>query len=537
MLKVGRRENEKENMTEKTVPARGKKRQRIGELLVEHGLINTGQLKDALKMQAQAGGQLGSILVEMGHITTDDLLIFLSQQLGIPSANLLKKEISPELLHLMPLEQIKAMKVIPIGLDENTVTLAMSNPGDLISIRDIEFSLRKKVIPVVVPSSQMEAAIHSISLHPEDYLKGADIEKDVHKPELEKSPPLSTLLKFLSTSPATDMLLVAGSPPSLKLGGNIWRMSMAPLTAYDCERYARELLSEKDWEDFEHGYDSNLTVTFPEFGRFRINLYRQRTSISITLRPIADILPSPEELGLPDRIKEYALASQGLILIASPAGHGKTTTLAAIVDLINTQRRCNIVTLEDPVEYLHTHKKSNVNQRKIGLDARSLEEGLAHVFRQDPDVIVIDEIKGADNFAVALEAADTGHLVLASVRSGSIASVLEMIIRAFPPHHQRFIRERLANSLLFVMSQRLVPLKDGKARTLACEMLTPDKNIRNLIRAGKTEQIEAGTLTGVGDYTSLEASLTDLLLSGLITFEQGLSSAQNRELYKSLAKA
>ncbi|MDP2754146.1 MAG: ATPase, T2SS/T4P/T4SS family, partial [Nitrospirota bacterium] len=373
-------------MVENKMSPIGKKKQRLGELLIEQGLISTIQLKDALRRQSQVGGQIGSILVEMGLITIDDLLNFLNKQLGVPSVNLFKVDITPELLKLMPLEKFKTMKVIPLGIDENSVTLAMVNPHDMISIRDIEFSIGKKVNPVVVPASQMEVAIQSLMTNPEIGIVGESIEKEARRAETKKAPKLMSLLKYLADSPATDILLTAGVPPSIKLSNDIKRASMDPLTPLDCERYARELTSEKDWEIFTQKGDCDLAVTYPEVGRFRVNFYKQRHSISITLRHIKDNLPSLKELNLPDWLEEYAMKTQGLILISGSAGHGKTTTLAAMVDFINTTRKCNIITLEDPIEYLHKHKKSNVNQREIGLDTESFYEGLKHVFRQDPDV-------------------------------------------------------------------------------------------------------------------------------------------------------
>jgi twitching motility protein PilT len=523
-------------MIEKMMQAHGKKKLRLGELLVENGLINTNQLKDALKKQAQTGGQIGSILVEMGYIATDDLLSFLSRQHGVPSANLLKINISHELLKLMPFEKIKTMKVIPINIDETSVTLAMVNPRDMISIRDIEFSLGKKVIPVVVPASQMDAAIQSITSHPESILTGENIEKEVHKTETGQAPSLMSLLKFLVTSPATDMLLTAGIPPSIKLSNDIKRTSTAPLTPSDCERYARELMTERDWEIFVRKGDYDFAVTFPEIGRLRVNLYRQRNSISITLRLIIDILPSLEELGLPEWIKQYVLMPQGLIIVAGPAGHGKTTTLAAMVDIINTQRKCNIITLEDPIEYLHKHKRSNVNQREIGLDTQTFHEGLKHIFRQDPDVIVIGEIRDAESSAIALQAADTGHLVIATVHASTAASTIERIINLFPPDQQYLIRTRIADSLLFVLSQRLVPLQNSEGRVLAYEKIINTYSVKNLIRESKTHQIKSQMMTGTEEYASLEAALAKLSLSGLIKFEEGLRFSENKQFYKDLTK-
>lgn len=518
------------------MPLPGKKKQRLGELLVESGLITTNQLKDALKRQAQTGGQLGSLLVELGFIKTDDLLNFLSQQLGIPSANLFKMDILPEILKIMPLEKIKSMKVIPISHDESSITLAMVNPRDIISIRDIEFSLGKKVNPVVVPSSQMEAAIQSLMSRPEIGITGKNLQKEICKAETTKAPPLMSLLKYLASSPATDMLLTAGIPPSIKLSNDIKRASMDYLTPFDCERYAKELMSEKDWEAFIQKGDYDLAVTYPEIGRFRVNFYKQRNSISITLRHIKDILPTLEELHLPDWIKEYVLMPQGLILVSGPAGHGKTTSLAAMVDIINSNRRCNIITLEDPIEYLHKHKKSNVNQREIGLDTISFYEGLKHVFRQDPDVIVVGDMRDPDSFDVALQAADIGHLVITTVHASTAAATIERIINIFPPHQQNLIRTRIADNLLFVLSQRLVPLKKGDGRVLAYEKIINSFGMKNLIRKGKTHQIKSQMLTGSEEYSSLESSLAKLYNAGLIKFEDGLLFAENKQFYKDQAK-
>ncbi len=519
------------------MPVPTRKKQRLGELLIEKGLINSNQLKDALKKQAQTGGHIGSILTEMGVISTDDLLNCLSQQFETPSANLFKTSISPETIRILPLEKIKSMKVIPIDIDESSITLAMVNPRDTISIRDIEFSLGKEVNAIVVPSSQMEAVIQSLASHPESGISGEILEKEARKAELRKAPPLMSLLKYLASSPVTDMLLTAGVPPSIKQNKDIKRASMEQLTPADCERYAKEILSERSWEDFVNKGDCDLAVTYPDIGRFRINLYRQRNSVSITIRRIADILPSMEELRLPERISKYALMPQGLIVVSGPAGHGKTTTLSVMVDIINTTRRCNIVTLEDPIEYLHKHKKSNVNQRDVGLDTESFYEGLRHVFRQDPDVIVVGEMRDPDSFAIALQAADTGHLVITTVHASGAAQSIERIINIFPTHQQPLIRTRLADSLLFVLSQRLVPRKEGEGRVLAYEWLANSYGLRNLITEGKTSQFKSQMLSGTEEYISLESSLARLHFEGLITYEDGLLFAENKQFFKNQAKA
>ncbi len=518
-------------------PRKGEKRQRLGELLVEYGLINTNQLKEALRRQSQVGGQIGSILVEMGFITVDDLLDFLSRQLGVPSANLFKLDISPEILKVFPLEKIRSLKVLPISIDDSSVTLAMVNPRDMMTLNEIEFSLGKKVKPVVVPATQMEAAIRSLQSRPAAGITGEAMEKEAKRTEAQKAPQLLSLLRFLAKSPATDMFLTAGVPPSIKLHNDLKRASMDSLTPADCERYAKELMPEKGWEVFTKKGDVDFAITYPDIGRFRVNVYKQRNSISITMRHIMEIIPPLEELNLPSWIKDYALKPQGLILITGPTGHGKTTTLAAMVDIINTHRKCNIVTLEDPIEYLHKHKNSNVNQREIGLDTESFHEGLKRIFRQYPDVIVVGELRDVESFEIALHAADTGHLVISTVHANNSTSTIERIINIFPPHQQNQIRLKLADSLLLVFSQKLVPLKKGEGRILAYEKLINTYRVKNLIREAKTHQIRSQMLTGSEDYTTIDISLAELYRSDLITFKDGLLYADNEQFFRDLTIA
>ena len=512
-----------------------KKKQRLGELFIEQGLINTNQLKDALRKQAQVGGQLGSILVEMGYITTDTLLSFLSRQLGIPSVNLLNLDISRDILNLMPLETIRSMKVLPISISESSITLAMVNPRDMISIRDIEFSFGKKVNPVVVAASQMEAAIQSLASHPETGLRAETIEKEFRKAEGKKAPSLITLLKYLSSSPATDMMITAGVPPSIKVGNDLKRASMDLLTPADCEKYARELITEKDWDIFEQKGDFNIAVTFPEIGRFRVNIFKQRNSVAITLRYIRDILPTLEELNLPEWIKEYVLAPWGLILVSSPAGHGKTTTLAAMVDIINSSKKSNIITFEDPIEYLHKHKKSNVNQREIGTDTESFHKGMKYIDRQNPDVLVIGELCDAESFSLALQAANT-RLVMATVQAGSALSTIDKIINFFPLNLHNFIRTRLADNLNFIFFQRLIPLIKVEGCIPSYENIINNATVKKFIRDYKTNQIRSQMLGGAEDFTSMEASLAKLYAGGLIKYEDGLLYSENKQLYKDLTK-
>ena len=513
---------------------KGKKRQGLGKLLVEYGLITTDQLNQALKRQGQMGGQIGSILVDMGFITIDDLLNFLSKQLGVPSVNLFKLDVDKEVLKLLPIDKITTMAVLPIGIDKDSLTLAMVNPQDMTALREIEFTLGKKVHPVVVPAYQMDAATRSLRSLADEGLSGAVVAKEADRTKLRKTPELTPLLRHLIESRATDLLLTAGVPPSIKIHNEVNRLSMASLTPEDCESYAKDIMSDRDWEAFVTKGDHDFAITYSDIGRFRVNVCRQRNSVSIALRYFVESLPSLKELNLPEWIKEYALRPQGLIMICGPAGHGKSTTLSAMVDIINTHRMCNIVTFEDPVEYLHKHKKSNVIQREIGRDTESFYEGLRHVFRQAPDVIVVGELRDKESFDIALRAADTGHLVLSTVHADNSTSIIERVINMFPPHQQNLVRLRVADCLLLSFSQRLVPLKEGQSRILACEKLINSFRIKNLIREGKTHQIRSQMQAGTEDYTPIDASLSDLYKKGLITLVDGLHLADNEQYYREL---
>ena len=512
------------------------KKLKLGELLVEYGLITPNMLKNALKRQSQSGGQIGSILIEMGYISTDDLLEFLSKQLGVPSVDLVKLDITPDILRSLPLEKIREYNVLPLEINKK-YTLAMVDPTDYVAIRDIEFILGKRVSPVVVTSSQMEAAIKSIETKGITEIKGCEIEKCLHRISEEGIGDIKILLKQLAESQATDLQLTAGVPPSLKTGTELKRLRTSPLTPEHMNSFAQSLLPDEQQKTFDAVNDRDFAFTDTEHGRFRVNIYRQRNSFSITIRRIPEHIPGIRELGLPDEMEQFALKTQGLVLITGPAGHGKSTTLAAMVDIINTKRRCNIITLEDPIEYLHKHKNSNVNQREILNDTPSFQEGLRHIFRQDPDVIVVGEMRDPESFQIALQAAETGHLVLSTLHARNSTSTMERVIDMFPPHQQPQVRNQLADSLLLVLSQRLVMKKDQSGPALAYERLINALKIRNFIREGKTHQIRSQMQQPCDEFSSFDVSLAKLCMGGEIAPEEGARYADDPAFYQNMIRS
>ena len=452
--------------------------------------------------------------------------------------NIFKQNIPPEVINLLPLEKIKQYKILPIEKKGNTLTLGMVSPQDFMTISDLEFTMGVKIRPVVIPFFMMDAALSLLNSNFEDGIHGETVYQIAteDKSENQSSPKIEALLAYLVKAEASDMLLTAGVPPSIKVAGQVKRLATVSLAPKDCELYAKELVagSNGDWEEFLKTNDADFAATFSNLGRFRINLYRQRNSVSITVRRLHERLPSLKELRLPEWVRDYALKPQGLILISGPAGHGKSTTLCAMVDIINSTRRCNIITLEDPVEYLHKHKKSNINQREIGRDTESFEKGMRAIFRQSPDVIVIGELRDRESFEIALRAARTGCLVLSTMNAANSTAVIRMIVNMFPENQQNLITMLLADALLLSLTQRLVINRQKTGAVLALERFTNSNRIANLIREGKLHQIRAQMETGCEEFTPLDLSLAELYKQGQIEFEDGLLFSMNKQLYQDI---
>ncbi|KXG76022.1 Twitching mobility protein [Fervidicola ferrireducens] len=328
---------------------------------------------------------------------------------------------------------------------------------------------------------------------------------------------LKDILEEAAKIKASDIHLTVGLPPVLRCDGVLQPQLKWPvLGASDTERLAREILDGR-WDEFTQKKELDLAYSVPGLGRFRVNAFFQRGSVGLAIRLVGDVIRSIEELGLPPVIGELADKNHGLVLVTGPTGSGKTTTLAAMIDRINETRSCHIVTLEDPIEYLHRHKKSIVNQREIGSDSPSFASALRAALRQDPDVILVGEMRDLETIATAITAAETGHLVLATLHTGSAVQSIDRIIDMFPPHQQNQVRSQLADVLIGVVTQRLLPRADGRGRVAAVEILIATPAVRNLIREGKTYQIVSLMQTGSRfGMQTMEMALHQLCERGII---------------------
>lgn len=528
--------NEYQNPPEASV---GGAKMRIGEFMVDQGLITRSQLDEALKRQSQVGEHIGSILLELGHVTIEELLGILQSQFGMPAVNLFDQEIEPQAAGLIPPDKIKEKQVLPISVQGNRLTLAMVNPKDLTTVSELEFRLGKKIDPVVVPSFMMDTASEMLASRSNKRLSGKELEQQCnYGREGDKTGTrLVALLKKAVGVNASDLILTAGAPPSLRIVNNLKRLAAPPLTPADCEAYAREMMPDNTWHTYLEHKEVDFSVTYPEIGRFRVNAYRQRNSAALAVRPVIETIPPASELNLPTWLLNYALKPSGLIVVSGPAGHGKSTTLYAMVDMINNNKRSNIISLEDPVEFLHKHKKSNISQREVGVDTPSFYSGLKSVLRQAPDVIVVGEMRDKESFEIALQASYTGHLVITTMHAGNATVAIENTIQMFEPHKQALIRMMLADALIVSVAQRLVPLKDGSGRILALERLVNSYRVKNIIREGKTHQIRSQMQQGAEDFASIDIELAGLYKSGRITMEDGMIFANDRYHYKELTES
>ena len=337
------------------------------------------------------------------------------------------------------------------------------------------------------------------------------------------------------------MFLKVGSPPHMRVNGYITPTDLPPLTEEDTRGVAYDLMTDRQIALFEDYHERDVGLTFKDMCRLRINIYQERGNIGLVMRIIPLQVLSLEDLGLPEVLgtPSIALARQGLILVTGPTGCGKSTSLAAMIDLINVTRHCNIVTIEDPIEYVHRDKNSIVNQREVGVDTESFTDALKYVVRQSPDVVLIGEMRDPETMNVAMQAAETGHLVFSTVHTVSAAETMERIINMFPPHDKPQICLRMSKSLNSVISQKLVPRCDTAGRACACEIMICTPTIAKLIEDGHPTEvyssIDEGEFWGM---QTMNQALTKLFIEGRVSEEEAMHHAGNRtELKQMLRRA
>ena len=327
---------------------------------------------------------------------------------------------------------------------------------------------------------------------------------------------------------ASDIHIVAGIPIRIRVDGRLRNLDENIMSHDDCEAYARELSNH--YEDISHIGEQDLAIGFADGTRCRVNLFRQQGNVSAAIRILNNHIPAFEELGLPGNIASFADFNQGIVLITGETGSGKSTTLATLLDKINHSQDKHIITLEDPIEYIYTPDRCIINQREVGQDTRSYADGLKSILREDPDVILVGEMRSLDTIETALIAAETGHLVFATLHTNSAADTVDRIVDVFPSGQQAQIRMQLSMSLQAVVCQQLLPHMSGRGRVLATEVMIANGAIRNLIREGKTPQIANAIATSGAEGNHLmDSSLISLFKQRKITSDVAIKAAHDRE--------
>ena len=336
---------------------------------------------------------------------------------------------------------------------------------------------------------------------------------------------------------ASDLHITVGVPPMVRISGKIQPLDYPRFTSNSTRELIYDILSNDQRQRLETELELDFAYTLPRIARFRVNVYFQRASMGAAFRTIPHEIRSFNDLGLPKAIEDMCDKPRGLVLVTGPTGSGKSTTLASMIDKINSERHEHIMSVEDPIEFLHDHKQCIVNQREVNQDTRSFAQALKHVLRQDPDVILVGEMRDLETIHLAISAAETGHLVFGTLHTQDAPQTVDRIIDVFPSHQQSQVRTQLANALQGIITQTLIPKRDGKGRVPACEILVPTPGVRNLIREGKNHQIYSAMQTG-GKFgmQTMDAALVELIRSGQISREEGERRSSNPEEMRRLAR-
>jgi twitching motility protein PilT len=346
---------------------------------------------------------------------------------------------------------------------------------------------------------------------------------------------LKELLMLTIEKKASDLHITEKEPPILRIHGRLIRTKHPAFSREDTKRIIYSILTDTQKETFEKELELDFSVALPGLDRFRVNVHMQKGAVEAAFRRVPTEIPTPQDLGLPPISIDLIRKPNGLVLITGPTGVGKTTTLAALIDVINKERECLIICIEDPIEFIHANKKSVIKQRQVYSDTNSFAQALRHVLRQDPNVIMVGEMRDLETISTTLTAAETGHLVLATLHTPDAPQTVERIIDVFPPHQQQQVKLQLANCLQGVVSQLLLPRLDGRGLILATEIMIATPGIRNLIREQQIEQIPTLMQTG-SQYgmKTMDKSLKELFNQGLISLDTAMSKVKNIEEFRQL---
>ena len=478
----------------------------IGEFLVERKVLARDVLEASLEREQATGVSLAKILATERIVGERDLSAAVADQLGLPYWDPEAQPIAAVVSGIVPVRLSRRYAAVAYAIRDGQLLVAMEDPSDAEALQQISANTGWPIEVALGVRRDIEAALDAMHGAAEDIPSAAGDEAvtDLH---------INALLTDMVKAGASDVHLSAGLPPCMRVDGKIRPMEGHPeLNGSEIRRLIYGILGQRQREAFEADRELDTSHAVPGVGRFRLNVFLQRDQVGAVLRAIPYKIVTLDELGVPPVLASFAELPRGLVLVCGPTGSGKSTTLASVVDVINRNRAAHIMTVEDPIEFLHTHKRSLVNQREVGEDTKSFSEALRHVLRQDPDVILVGEMRDLETISTALTAAETGHLVLATLHTQDAPQSIDRVIDVFPAHQQQQIRVQLASALQGVVCQQLLPRRSGRGRVVATEVLVATAAVRNLIREGKIHQLYSVMQSG-GKYgmRTMDASLAELV--------------------------
>jgi twitching motility protein PilT len=521
----------------------------IGQLLLDRGVITGTQLEWASAQQGASS--VAAVLLGAEIVTEAQVVAAAGEHLGVPFADLDAHPPDRSMAARLPEQAARRARAVPLSEEGASLTVAVADPTDAELLawvaRQAGTAVRAAIaVPAAIgraldlvypaaagPEAGPRASDRPAAGTPAAEARAVDaapVAPAAPTPRSSAGTTLDGLLGQVIAKGASDLHLSVGKPPGIRIDGHIWPLEgEPPLTPERTRLLVEGALSESQRDRFAEDLELDGSYTAPRVGRFRLNAFVQRGHVGAVLRAIPFAIPEFHTLGLPESVAALADAPRGLVLVTGPTGSGKSTTLASLVDIVNRSRRAHIMTVEDPIEFLHDHKQSTVNQREVGQDTRSFANALKHVLRQDPDVILVGEMRDLETIATALTAAETGHLVLGTLHTQSAPQSIDRIVDVFPAHQQQQIRTQLASTLRGVVTQQLVALAGG-GRVVAAEVLIVTNAVRTLIRDGKTHQITSAMQSGGKQgMQTMDSCLAQLVRDGRVTMESALEHCHDEE--------
>lgn len=520
-------------------------------MLVEQSIVAPDVVEQRLAQAESSGIHVGRVLVDTGTLSPDQLLRVIAQRLDIAFHGDPDLQLDPGAAAYLDRAVASHYKVVPLRLEGDAIVVGMANPLDAETLTKVSKKTGRTVTGEMIPQWNIKGLLERAypadaspaqAATPDEPLSGSALAPGAAPAPIEiisddsESVHINTFLNYLMDVGGSDLHLTVGIPPQVRRNGKL-----EPIPGFDklLPNAIREMiytiLSSRHREELEETLELDCSHPLPGRGRFRVNVFFQRGSLGAVLRAIPNEIMTLQELGMPDVVATFGDMKRGIVLVTGATGSGKSTTLASLIDKINRERAVHIMTVEDPIEFIHNHKKGVVNQREVGADTGGFSNALRAALRQDPDVILVGELRDLETMSTALTAAETGHLVFATLHTQSAPQSVDRIIDVFPSHQQQQVRVQLAGALQGVVTQQLIPTADGKGRVAAVEVMVAIPAIRNLIREGKVHQMGSIIQSG-GKYgmQTMDQALVELVRKGKVSMADATERSVDPEEFATM---